>query len=248
MAPSFTPTPQHVAIIMDGNRRFGEHTYHDPYKGHEAGAHAAEEIIRECVRMRIPYLTLYAFSTENWKRSRKEVGYLMNLFRTFFTEKGSELIREGVRIRFIGRRDRLPKDVRGAMTLLEMRSKNGTKLTLTVALDYGGRDEIVRAAGRLLLKALTLRANPFALTQEAFAACLDTADLPDADLIIRTGGEQRLSGFLLWQSEYAELYFTETPWPAFDRDAFFEALSAFHVRERRRGGDAPALSKETLVA
>jgi undecaprenyl diphosphate synthase len=233
---------------MDGNRRFGENTYHDPFKGHEAGAHAAEEIIRECVRMRIPHLTLYAFSTENWKRSRKEVGYLMDLFRSFFKEKGSELIREGVRMHFIGRRDRLPKDVRGAMTLLEVRSRAGTKLHLTVALDYGGRDEIVRATRKLLLKALTLRVNPFALTHEAFAACLDTADLPDADLIIRTGGEQRLSGFLLWQSEYAELYFTDTPWPAFDRSEFFEALSAFHLRERRRGGDPAALSKVTVVA
>lgn len=223
---------------MDGNRRYGETYLHDAGKGHEAGAEAAEAAIRACREAGVPYLTLFAFSTDNWKRSKEEVRLLMDLFRRFVREKLEPIVSEGVRVRFIGRRDRLPRDIVLLMARVEARSDKETRMTLTIALDYGGRDEIVRAALKLVRKALTLRVNPFFITNEQFAACLDSGDLPDVDLLIRTGGEQRLSGFLLWLSAYAELYFSGVPWPQFDADEFDDALAYYTLRERRFGGDA----------
>lgn len=230
--------PDHVAIIMDGNRRYGEAHLHDAFKGHAAGAEAAEAAIRACRVAEVPYLTLFAFSTDNWKRSKEEVRLLMDLFRRFVREKLEPIVQEGVRVRFIGRRDRLPPDIVYLMSRVEERSKDQTKMTLTIALDYGGRDEIVRAAAKLVRKALTFRINPFSITHAQFAACLDSGDLPDVDLLIRTGSEQRLSGFLLWLSAYAELYFSSVPWPQFDADEFDDALAYYTLRERRFGGDA----------
>lgn len=234
----------HVAIVMDGNRTEGESKFGDKFKGHEHGALAVEIVIRACVEFCIPYLTLYAFSTENWKRSQEEIRLLMNLFRKFFGEKAQELLQQGVRIKFIGRRNRLPLDIQSMMSALEMRSMYNTRLTVLIALDYGGRDEIVRAVRRLLFKIVTLQVNPFKIDEKTFASCLDTAGIPDPDLLIRTSGQQRLSGFLLWQVAYAEMYFTNVNWPAFNRESLRQALDWFCARNRRFGGDhAQAVTK-----
>lgn len=245
MAKSIEPKRlAHIAITMDGNRREGQMQHGDKFKGHELGAYAVENIIRACVEFGIPYLTLYAFSTENWKRSETEVRLLFELFRRFFKEKAQELVAEGVRIKFIGRRDRLPVDIQGLMLALEARSSQNTALTVCIALDYGGRDEIIRAVRKLLFKIITLRVNPFAIDELAFAECLDTRGVPDPDLLIRTSGEQRTSGFLPWQATYAELYFTAVNWPCFDKEALEDAILWFEGRSRRLGGDEAVVASK----
>lgn len=213
---------------MDGNRRAGEADFGDKLRGHAEGVERAEEIVRTAGERGIKCVTLYAFSTENWKRSQEEVDTLFSLFRTSFSSHLERLMADGVCVRFIGRRDRLPEDMLDMMSSLEERSKDNQELTLNVALDYGGRDELVRATERLL-------ASGTDVSESALAAALDTAGIPDPDLIIRTGGEHRLSGFLLWQSSYAELYFTDTYWPHFTQIEFDKALDWYATRERRMG-------------
>ena len=220
--------PQHVALIMDGNRRAGEADLGDKLKGHIQGVERAEEIVRAAAQRKIPYLTLYAFSTENWKRSSEEVEVLFGLFRSFFDTQINALIQEGVSLRVIGRRDRLPSDIVSRIVDSEARSKEGTTLTLLIALDYGGRDELVRAAQSLALR-------DEVLDEVSLNNALDTVGVPDPDLIVRTGGEQRLSGFLPWQSAYAELSFTDTLWPHFTEAEFEKALAWYETRNRRLG-------------
>ena len=223
---------EHLAVIMDGNGRWAEKRHLPRLMGHRAGAEALDRCLHFCKAAGIRYLTVYAFSTENWKRSAEEVGGLMKLLSTYIHTKEKELIANGIRFRVIGRRTDLSEKLRGEIAALEEKTKDGA-FTLVVALSYGGRDEIVRAAAKWARDAA---ADGAPLTEAEFARFLDTADIPDPDLIIRTSGEQRTSNFLLWQSAYAEYYFTDTLWPDFDQAEFDKALESYAKRERRMGG------------
>lgn len=215
---------EHLAVIMDGNGRWAEKRHLPRLMGHRAGAEALDRCMHYCKDAGIKYLTVYAFSTENWKRSEEEVSGLMKLLSGFIHSKEKTLVKERVRFRVIGRRGDLSEKLQAEIANLEARTADGD-FTLIVALSYGGRDEIVRAA-------MKFKGG----SEEDFAQCLDTAGLPDPDLIIRTSGEQRISNFLLWQSAYSEYYFTETLWPDFDRAEFDKALESYAKRERRMGG------------
>ena len=224
----------HLAVIMDGNGRWAERRHLPRLMGHRAGAEALDRCMHYCKAAGIRYLTVYAFSTENWKRSREEVSGLMKLLSHFIKSKEGTLVREGVRFRVIGRREDLSERLQREIAALEERTKGGD-FTLVVALSYGGRDEIVRAARRFGAEAERRRAGGES-DEEIFASCLDTAEIPDPDLIVRTSGELRISNFLLWQAAYAEFYFTDTLWPDFDQAEFDKALASFSKRERRMGG------------
>lgn len=219
---------RHLAIIMDGNGRWAQRRGLPRTAGHKAGAEALDRVMHYCRDAGIGFLTVYAFSTENWRRSRAEVSALMRLLGRFVRSKREELRRNRVRFRVIGRRGDLSPRLVRELEQLEEATREGD-FTLTVALSYGGRDEIVRACRRYAEAGGEL-------DEERFASLLDTAGMPDPDLIVRTGGEQRLSNFLLWQAAYAEFYFTETAWPDFDRADFDGALSAYAARDRRMGG------------
>jgi len=224
--------PRHIAVIMDGNGRWAKAQGKARLSGHRAGADALDRVMHYCREAGVEFLTVYAFSTENWKRSKAEVGGLMKLLSSFIKSKEKELVENGIRFRVIGRRTDLSKKLQGKIAALEEKTAAGT-FTLAVALSYGGRDEIVRAAQKWSIDAGGARSE---LTEERFAEYLDTSFMPDPDLIIRTSGELRLSNFLLWQAAYAEFYFTSTLWPDFDKAEFEKALAAFGQRERRLGG------------
>ena len=221
---------EHLAIIMDGNGRWAKARHLPRLMGHKAGADALDRVMHYCKDAGIRYLTVYAFSTENWKRSAEEVSGLMTLLSTYIKSKEKELVEKGVRFRVIGRRSDLSEKLQAEIAALEEKTKGGD-FTLVVALSYGGRDEIVRAALRFAREY-----KEGAAPEAVFGRCLDTADIPDPDLIIRTSGEQRLSNFLLWQAAYAEFYFTDVLWPDFDKAEFDRALDSFSKRERRMGG------------
>lgn len=223
--------PLHIAVIMDGNGRWAEAKGVKRISGHKAGAEALDRVIHFCGDAGIKFLTVYAFSTENWRRSEEEVSGLMGLLSYYIKLKRKDLKEHSIRFRVIGRRSDLSKALQREIADLEAFTADG-KFTLAVALSYGGRDEIVRAAQ----KAIASGMDPAELDESKFASFLDTADIPDPDLIIRTSGELRISNFLLWQAAYAEFYFTDTLWPDFDRVEFDAALAAFAKRERRMGG------------
>jgi undecaprenyl diphosphate synthase len=227
--------PQHVAIIMDGNGRWAESRGLPRIKGHEAGAESVRDVTRACRAAGVKALTLYSFSTENWKRPADEVAGLMALLARFLVEERGEILDNGIRLQAIGQTDKLPLSVRAALKELSYASRQNTGMTLTLALSYGGRAEIVEAARSLARKAATGRLRPEQIDEAAFAAELGTAGLPEPDLLIRTSGELRLSNFLLWQLAYAEFYVTDTLWPDFRRDELHAAFAAFGNRERRFG-------------
>lgn len=221
---------RHLAVIMDGNGRWAQARRAPRLSGHRAGADTLDRLMHWCRDAHIAYLTVYAFSTENWKRSKAEVSGLMKLLSTYIRTKEKELLANGVRFRVVGRRDDLPPKLRREIAALEERTKDGT-FTLLVALSYGGRAEIVDAA------AAWRHDNPQGeLTEEVFRRYLYAPDVPDPDLIIRTSGECRTSNFLLWESAYSEYYFTDVLWPDFDRAEFDKALASYAARERRMGG------------
>ena len=222
---------RHIAVIMDGNGRWAKKRLLPRLMGHKAGAEALDRCMHYCRDAGVKYLTVYAFSTENWKRSEEEVSGLMNLLSTYIHGKEKDLIENKVRFRVIGRREDLSEKLRGEIAALEEKTKDG-EFTLVVALSYGGRDEIVRAAKKYAARL----AEGADASEEMFSQCLDTCDIPDPDLIIRTSGELRLSNFLLWQAAYAEFYFTDVLWPDFDRAEVDKALESFSKRERRMGG------------
>ena len=226
----------HVAIIMDGNGRWATNRGWPRLVGHRKGAERVKEIVRIAPDLGIQWLTLYAFSTENWKRSTEEVLGLMSIFARYIQREADRLAAEGVRMRFIGDRSRLDPKLQRLMAGIEAKTAHLTRLNLTVAINYGGRDEITRAVRALALDSAEGRFDPADLTEASFAARLDTASLPDPDLVIRTSGESRTSNFLPWQAAYAEYEFTETLWPDFSPDELGAILARFSNRNRRFGG------------
>jgi undecaprenyl diphosphate synthase len=235
MSKASTTLPRHVAIIMDGNGRWAKKRYLPREAGHYAGMKAVRETVRACCDMGLENLTLYAFSSENWKRPKTEVGALMGLFRTYFRSDMDELVERNVKMRIIGHRSRVASDIQQMILDSESRTARNTGMNLTFAFDYGGQEEIVAAAQELARAAREGRLDPETITPELFASRLFTSGLPEPDLVIRTSGEHRLSNFLLWQSAYAELLFLDTLWPDFDRAALDAALAKFAGRERRFG-------------
>ena len=245
MAPGAqTPTelPRHVAIIMDGNGRWARKRYLPREAGHVAGVSAVREVVRAASDIGLANLTLFAFSSENWKRPKTEVGALMGLFRAYFRSDLDELERRGVRVRIIGSRERVATDIHKMIEDAENRTVANTGLNLTFAFDYGGQEEIVGAARELARAAKEGRLDPETITPELFATRLFTSALPEPDLVIRTSGEHRLSNFLLWQSAYAELSFVDTLWPDFGREKFVACLQNFAQRERRFGAVKDAVA------
>jgi len=223
--------PRHVAIIMDGNRRWARQRGLPEVDGHAAGVEAIRTLLRHAVRRGVPVVTVYAFSRENWARSDEEVRALFELLEGAIRSETAELKEQGVRIRLLGRVDELPEDTRRSIEDALAQTADGTRLILNVAFNYAGRTEIVDAFRRIAASG----AEPSAIDEETISNALYTAGLPDPDLVIRTGGEQRLSNFLIWQAAYAELYTTEVLWPDFGADAFDAALLEFASRTRRFG-------------
>ena len=227
--------PRHVAVIMDGNGRWAERRGKPRIVGHQAGMKAVREVIETTAELGIPYLTLYAFSQENWKRPRTEIEALMGLLKRYIRTERKDLIEKGIRVRAIGDIERLAHGSREELDELITDTAANERLTVTLALSYGGRSEIVEAVRQIAREVRAGELDPEAIDEEVFADRLYTADLPDPDLLIRTSGELRISNFLLWQIAYTELYVTEVLWPDFDRDAFLDAVAAYQGRERRFG-------------
>lgn len=227
--------PRHVAIIMDGNGRWATTRGLPRVAGHRRGAEAVRRTVTAATELGIDYLTLFGFSSENWKRPIEEVDDLMGLLRHYLRGEIAELHRNGVRLRVIGRRERLPVDIVTLITNSEELTRNNARLQLTVALSYGGRDEIVSAARQVAEAVRAGQLEPEAIDEACFARHLFTSALPDPDLLIRTSGEQRISNFLLWQTAYSEFVFTETLWPDFSKEDLKRAVEDFHGRERRYG-------------
>lgn len=227
--------PQHVAIIMDGNGRWAELRGKDRSEGHAAGIEPVRASLRAAVRNGVRYLTLYAFSTENWGRPAAEVDALMELFCQCVVNEAPELIRQGVRVCMIGDRSRFSEKVRSALESIEKQTADGKVLTLILALNYSSRSEITRAVQQIARRVAAGELAPEAITEQTLSESLDTAPWPDPDLIVRTSGEQRLSNFLLWQASYAELWFPEVLWPDFTERDFDRALEEYARRDRRFG-------------
>ncbi|WP_050661886.1 isoprenyl transferase [Roseovarius tolerans] len=227
--------PRHVAIIMDGNGRWAQKRGRPRLFGHHAGARRVREIVESCPGLGVDYLTIFAFSTENWKRTQTEVAGLMNLFRRYIIKEMQGFVRENVRVRFIGDRYRLESRLRALMEEAEAMTAHCTRLNLTIALNYGGRDEVSRATQRLARDVAEGRLRPEDVDEETLPRYLDTCVLPDPDLVIRTSGEARISNFLLWQSAYAEYEFIDTLWPDFTADIFAGVLAQYGTRDRRFG-------------
>jgi undecaprenyl diphosphate synthase len=227
--------PAHVAVIMDGNGRWAEKRGKPRLFGHHAGAKRVREIVEACPALGVRYLTVFAFSTENWKRTQAEVSGLMKLFHRYLTREARALVENGIRVRFIGDRMRLEDTLVELMDNLELMTADNDRVHLTVALNYGGRDEVTRAARRLCREVAAGRIDAEAVDAEALARHLDTYVLPDPDLVIRTSGEARISNFLLWQSAYAEYEFIDTLWPDFTKDEFAQVVASYAARDRRFG-------------
>ncbi|WP_333826076.1 isoprenyl transferase [Pinisolibacter sp.] len=228
--------PRHVAIIMDGNGRWAQARGLPRTEGHRKGMEAVRRIIRHASRRGLDQLTLYSFSSENWRRPAEEVGFLMGLLKFFIRRDLAELHAENVRVKVIGEREGLPVDIAGLLDEAESLTRANTGLTLAIAFNYGGRQEIVGAVRALAEKVTRGEISPQDIDAEAIDAELHTAAMPEPDLVIRTSGEKRLSNFLLWQAAYSELVFSAVLWPDFDEDAFDAAILEYNARERRFGG------------
>jgi undecaprenyl diphosphate synthase len=220
---------------MDGNGRWAQARGRPRLYGHHAGAKRVREIVETCPELGVKYLTIFAFSTENWKRTQAEVSGLMRLFKRYLVRELNDLVRSGTRVRFIGDRMKLEPSLVELMDEMELLTAHNDRVHLTVALNYGGRDEVARATKRLAREVAAGRLDPEAVEAETLARYLDTYVLPDPDLVIRTSGEARISNFLLWQSAYAEYEFIDTLWPDFDSTEFRRVINGFGARERRFG-------------
>jgi undecaprenyl diphosphate synthase len=236
MQQETAPSPRHVAIIMDGNGRWAQQRGLPRVEGHRRGVEAVRRCVRAAIELGIGYLTLYTFSSENWRRPQEEIVDLMGLLKLFIRRDLAELHEQNVKIRVIGTEDKVDREV---VTLIrdavELTGGN-TGLVLTTAFNYGARDEIARAARALAAKAVGGEIAPADITPEQLDACLDTAGIPEPDLLIRTGGDQRISNFLLWQCAYTEFVFLDAYWPDFSKDMLMQAVAEFQNRERRFGG------------
>jgi undecaprenyl diphosphate synthase len=227
--------PRHVAIIMDGNGRWAKRRGMLRVRGHLEGVESVRVVVRLARRLGLEYLTLYAFSDENWQRPATEVRALMNILLRFIRKELAELKQNQILLRAIGDLQRLPENVQRELVWAEETTREGARMTLSLALSYGGRSEIVHAAQSLAQDLLAGKLRPDEITPESFSSRLYTAGMPDPDLLIRTSGEYRLSNFLLWQTAYTELYFTDTLWPDFREDEFIKALQEYQHRDRRFG-------------
>lgn len=228
--------PQHVAIILDGNGRWAKKRFMPRNYGHAQGSKNVEKICEVAWNLGIKYLTVYAFSTENWKRPQKEVDTLMKLLKDYLEDCLERTSKNNMRVRVLGDKTGLSDDIRQSIEELEAVSAKNTGLNFSIALNYGSRDEMVRAIRHLAADAASGSLRPEAVDEKVFERYLDTADLPDPDLLIRTSGEQRLSNFLLWQLAYTEFYFTDVLWPDFDRTELIRAIEQYNTRDRRFGG------------
>lgn len=228
--------PRHVAVILDGNGRWAARHGVPRAMGHKAGCETLEKIVEAVARMGLEYFTVYGFSTENWKRSEEEVGALMNLLRYYMGRIVRTANENNVRVRMIGEKSRFEQDIIEGIDRMEESTKNNTGLTFTVAINYGGRDEIVRAVRRVVRDYRENGLDVSNITEASFSEYLDTAGIPDPDLMIRTSGELRLSNYLLWQLAYAEFYVTDCLWPDFNQEELEKAIAAYNQRERRFGG------------
>ena len=227
--------PEHVAVIMDGNGRWAKKRFLPRNYGHAEGAKALEAICENCEKLGIKYLTVYAFSTENWKRSVEEVSGIMNLFRKYLVDSIERSNNANMRVRLIGKREGLADDIVQKMENLERETAGNTGLQFYIAINYGGRDEIVRATKKLISDVQAGVVSEENIDESVFGTYLDTAGVPDPDLLIRTSGEERTSNFLPWQLAYSEFYFTDTLWPDFDMDSLVKAVRYYNKRERRFG-------------
>ncbi len=235
---SSAPSPatlQHIAIIMDGNGRWAKERGLPRIEGHKAGAESVRAICQSCIERDIPYLTLYAFSTENWKRPQAEVDGLMRLLERFLSHKMDEFMRQGIRLQAIGRLDRLAPKTRKALDKAIAKTAGNTQLTLILSLSYGSREEIVDATRSIASQIAAGTLSLEDIDAELFSQHLYTADIPDPDLLIRSSGELRLSNFLLWQISYSEIYISKVNWPDFREEEFSKALDAYYTRDRRFG-------------
>ena len=230
-----TKLPAHVAIIMDGNGRWAKKRLLNRIKGHEKGSETVRTMVRTCRQIGIPYLTLYAFSTENWQRPKSEVEALMALLKKFLQSERNEMVENNIRLRVIGQLDRLPAEVREALDQTMTATSEQTGMTLILALSYGGRAEIVRMVQEVAEKVKRGTIDSQAVNERLISDHLYTRDIPDPDLLIRTSGEMRISNFLLWQIAYTELFVTTTLWPDFSKEEFLQILKDFQVRVRRFG-------------
>ena len=227
--------PRHVAVIMDGNGRWAKSKGLPRKMGHVQGGKNVEDMLYVCDDLGIKYFTVYAFSTENWKRSEDEVAALMTLLRSYLSSGFKKAAKNNVRIRIIGDRTRLAPDIQKLIEDLEEDSKNNTGLQFQIAINYGGRDEIVRMMRKTAEDVKSGKVNPEDINEEFISNNLDTKDIPDPDLLIRTSGEQRLSNFLLWQIAYSEFYIADCHWPDFNKDELIKAIEEYNKRDRRFG-------------
>jgi undecaprenyl diphosphate synthase len=227
--------PRHVAIIMDGNGRWAQKRRQPRLFGHKAGAESVRNIVKTCREIGLEYLTLYAFSSENWCRPAQEVIGLMSILKSFLESELPRMQKNDIRLMSIGDRQRLPDEVRESLERVIAATSGNSKLTLNLALSYGSRDELIRAVKKISSLCLKGEMTPDQITDQTINENLDTYQIPDPDLLIRTGGEARLSNFLLWQISYSEIYFTETMWPDFRKESFLQALLEYQSRERRFG-------------
>ena len=240
--PDAGDTPRHVAIIMDGNGRWATSRHLPRAAGHSKGVDRVEEIVEACIVRGITHLTLFAFSSENWRRPQDEVSLLMRLFIGTLERQVARLHGNGIRLRIIGELDRFEPRLRDLIAQAERRTDGNERLTLTIAANYGGRADILAAFRTMLAKNPGLAADPARIDEESLAPYLAMHDAPEPDLFIRTGGEQRISNFLLWQLAYTELYFTDVYWPNFDADELDRAIASYRTRERRFGRTSEQVS------
>ena len=228
--------PEHIAIIMDGNRRWAKQRHLDPRLGHKKGAETLENIVKYCNKIGIKYLTVYAFSTENWKRSKEEVGALMLLLQHYLDDFSKRADTDNIKIKMLGDRNGLAKGLLNSLDNAIERTKNNTGVTFNVAFNYGGRDEIIKAVRKIAEEVENERINIEDINENLISENLYTAGMPDPDLMIRTSGEIRLSNFLPWQLEYSEFYFTDKLWPEFTNEDIDEAIEEYNRRNRKFGG------------
>ena len=228
--------PQHLAIIMDGNGRWAKRKGLPRSAGHSEGAKAVKKVIASCLKYNIPALTLFAFSTENWKRPKIEINYLLKIFERVLNKEKANLIKNNIKINFIGRLNELPNSLNEKMNELSESTRKNNKLILNIAINYGGRAEITDALKSITLKILDKKLNVEEINEDTIGNNLYTRDLPDPDLLIRTAGEMRISNFMIWQIAYTEFWVTSTLWPDFDENSLIEAIRNFQKRVRKYGG------------